>query len=366
MANVLTEEHTGTPVQILNPEGRLVAELPAGLDAARLGDMYRWMVRLRAFDQRALSLQRQGRLGTYPPYSGQEACQVGVPMALEPRDWICPTYRDHGAMLVHGASMLQILRYWQGDEWGSAMPEGVRNFPIAIPIATQCVHATGLAWAGRLKGTGEVAVAFFGDGATSQGDFHEALNFAAVFRAPAIFFCQNNGYAISVPITQQMKSETIAQKAAAYGLPGVRVDGNDILAVWQVMQEAVARGRQDGAATLIEALTYRYGPHTTADDPSRYRSDDEVKSWAEHKDPITRLRLFLLAENIISAQDDAAWQEDAKNEVNEAVQAAEAMATPEPGRMFDHVWAETPACLQQQKDGLLQILQTGGGDPAGA
>lgn len=360
--DLVTDPKVAEPLRILAPDGRLVGELPPELDPARLLQMYSWMVRLRAFDSRALLLQRQGRLGTYPPFSGQEACQAGSVLPLAPEDWLCPTYRDHGAMIVHGAPMRKILRYWGGDEWGSHLP-GVHTLPAAIPIATQCLHAVGLAWAGKLQGKQQVAVAYFGDGATSEGDFHEALNFAAVFKLPAIFLCQNNGYAISVPLEKQMAAPVVA-KAAGYGLPGVRVDGNDILAVWSVMSAAVARARAGDGATLIEAMTYRYGPHTTADDPSRYRSDAEVRTWQDERDPITRLQRYLAQHGRWDDAQEAALQEAARAEVAAAVAEMEAMGPPNPTDIFDYVYREAPWFVAEQR-AHLAARQQGGGEAGG-
>lgn len=194
----------------------------------QLREIYRWMVHLRVHDQRLLTLQRQGRLGTFAPLSGQEACQVGSAYLLQKQDWIFPTYRDHGAMMVHGVPGVNIIRYYMGDEWGGKAPEGVNVFPISIPIATQLTHAVGAAWASKIKGEDAVAVGYAGDGGTSEGDFHEALNFASVFNTPAILFIQNNRYAISVPLSRQMKSRSIAQRALAYDIPGLRVDGQGV------------------------------------------------------------------------------------------------------------------------------------------
>lgn len=360
MAKQLLEMASVEPHRILSPEGTLLGPLPEGVGEAELKGMYRWMVRLRTFDQRALTLQRQGRLGTYPPYSGQEASQAGSVLPLRRDDWLCPTYRDHGAMITHGAPMFNILRYWMGDEWGSHLP-GVNTLPAAIPIATQCIHATGLAWASKLQRQGRVAVAYFGDGATSEGDFHEALNFAGVFKLPTIFFCQNNGYAISVPIARQMANQVIASKAEPYGIHGVRVDGNDILAVWQVTHEAAERGRRGEGATLIEAMTYRYGPHTTADDPSRYRTEAEVQAWQNEKDPILRLRRFLTHKNWWDEAAEAALQEEAKAEVAEAVAAAEAAGRTNPADIFDHTYAERPWYLEEQRQSLIEHLSAEAG-----
>lgn len=344
-------DHAG-PLQILRPDGTLTGEIPSGLTEQDLVEIYRRMVRLRTYDQRALTLQRQGRMGTYAPYSGQEASQVGSVWPLKRTDWLAPTYRESAAMITHGAPLLSLLRYWRGDEWGSHCP-GVNTLPVAIPIATQCVHAVGLAWAGKLKSTDQVAVGYLGDGATSEGDFHEALNFAAVFKLPVIFFCQNNGYAISVPVSRQMAAP-VAARAAGYGLPGIQVDGMDVLAVYQVMSDAVARARAGEGATLIEAFTYRYGPHTTADDPSRYRATEEVKEWQEQRDPIERLRKLLFARSLWDGEAEAALLEEAREEMAQAVAELESLPRPRPEDIFDYVYTERPWFVEEQRQEALR------------
>ena len=250
--------------------------------------MYEEMVLLRQFDRRAVSLQRAGRIGTYPPLEGQEGCQVGTVLAMRKQDFLFPTYRDYGAMMLHGIPMQNILLYWNGRAEGCVIPDDVNCFPIAVPIATQLPHAAGAAWAAKLRGLNQVAVGFFGDGASSEGDFHEAMNLAGVFQLPVVFVCENNQYAISVPLRRQTATATIAEKAAAYGVEGVHVDGGDVVAVYRAVAAAVQKAAAGGGATLVEALTYRYGPHTTSDDPTKYRPAEEAAAWRE-RDPIVRL-----------------------------------------------------------------------------
>ncbi len=265
-------------LQILTPDGDLKAETP-GLGADELRDMYRWMALSREFDRRMVSLQRQGRLGTYATLEGQEAVQVGSAMALEPDDFVFPSYREHGVQLVRGMPPEVLITYWRGlpnDGWDVAK---YRMGTITVPIASQLPHAVGYGYASMLEGRDEAVLVYFGDGATSESDFHAAMNFAGVWNTPTIFLCANNGYAISVPYSKQTASETIAQKAVAYGFEGVRVDGMDPLAVYQATRVAVDRARAGDGPTLIEAVTYRYGPHATADDPSLYRTEDEVAHW---------------------------------------------------------------------------------------
>lgn len=349
-------------VQILNEDGTYHDVDIPDLKDDQLREMYEWMVFVRALDQRCLILQRQGRLGTYPPMSGQEAAQVGSVFALERTDWMFPSYRENGAVLVHGLPPELLLQFWMGHEEGTAAPEGVNIFPMAIPIATQIVHSVGAAWAAKLKGDPHVVITYFGDGATSEGDFHEAANFAGVFNVPVIFFCQNNFYAISVPFSRQTASKTIAQKAIAYGFPGVRVDGNDILAVYKVTKAAVERARRGEGPTLIEAVTYRYGPHTTADDPKRYRSDAELREWQTYRDPIVRFRQFLMSRNLWSDQDEHALQQQVSERISALVSKVESMPKPEPTRIFDFMYAEIPYHLREQKDELLKELQRRKGD----
>ena len=261
-------------VQVLDEDGRVVdgAAVP-DLDEDELVEMYRQMRLARHFDERAVSLQRQGRMGTYPPLSGQEGAQVGSAAALEDQDWMVPSYREHGAAYVRGLELHETLRYWMGDERGNRL-EGLRIFPVAVPIASQIPHATGAAWASRLEGNDddEAFICYFGDGATSEGDFHEGLNFAGVFDTPTVFFCNNNQWAISVPRERQTASETLAQKAHAYGFEGVQVDGMDPLATYQVTKAAIEKAKHPNPdelrPTMVEAVQYRFGAHTTADDPS--------------------------------------------------------------------------------------------------
>jgi pyruvate dehydrogenase E1 component alpha subunit len=250
------------PVRVLDEDGAVVGDVP-DLDESELVEIYRYMRLARHFDGRAVSLQRQGRMGTYPPLSGQEGAQVGSAAALAEQDWIVPSYREHGAAFVRGLPPRQTLLYWMGHEEGNAPPEGINAFPVAVPIASQVPQATGASWAAKLRDTDEVFCCYFGDGATSEGDFHEGVNFAGVFDTPTVFFCNNNQWAISVPRERQTRSATLAQKAEAYGIDGVQVDGMDPLAVYRVTAAAVEKARDADAdrprPTLIEAVQYRFG-----------------------------------------------------------------------------------------------------------
>lgn len=350
-------------IQVLGPDSNAdedeVREL--GLAPNDMQTLYRWMVTARVFDERALTLQRQGRLGTYAPLAGQEAAQVGSAYALKPEDWMFPSYREHVVQVMRGQRWLDILTYWGGSEEGNRIPEGVNNFTISIPIATQCLHAVGTAWAAKIKGDKVCSMVYFGDGATSEGDFHEALNFAAVFQTPTVFFCQNNQYAISVPRTKQTHSETIAQKAIAYGMEGLQVDGNDIFAVYKVTKYALEKGRRGGGPTLIEAVTYRLSHHTTADDWTRYRPAEEVEMWKQ-KDPIKRLKLYLEKQGLWSADDEAKLLEEAKNEIAQTVAQYEALPKRDVEDIFKYMYAEMPWNLKEQLQELKDYLAEHGGD----
>ncbi|WP_138007551.1 pyruvate dehydrogenase (acetyl-transferring) E1 component subunit alpha [Halalkalirubrum salinum] len=341
------ERDPGDLVQVLDEDGAVVGELP-DIGDETIVQMYRDMVLARHFDKRAVSLQRQGRMGTYPPLSGQEAAQIGSAHALGDDDWLFPSYREHGASFVRGIPLDQTLLYWMGHEAGNKVPDDVNVFPVAVPIATQTLHATGAAWAASLKGDTDTAMlCYFGDGATSEGDFHEALNFAGVFDTPSVFFCNNNQWAISVPREHQTASETIAQKATAYGFEGVQVDGMDPLAVYKVTREALEKataaappdsGRRP---TLIEAVQYRFGAHTTADDPSVYRDAEEVERW-QAKDPIPRLESFCRDRGLLDDESIEAIDTDVTDRVAEAIESAESVARPLPEALFESVYETMP------------------------
>lgn len=352
----------GTPelVRVIADDGTCSEEDLPALSDEQLLNMYDWMVFLRHLDQRALNLQRQGRLGTYPPYSGQEACQVGSALALEKTDWLFPSYRETAALIAFGVPPETALATWLGREDLARIPDDVNAFTVSIPIASQIPHAVGAAWAAKLKGEPDCALVYFGDGATSKGDFHEAVNFAAVFDAPVVLLCQNNRYAISVPFHRQTKTETVAEKAAAYGIPGVRVDGQDVLAVYKTVKAALDRARAGDGPTLIEALTYRYGPHTTADDPTRYRSAEELEAWQTKRDPITRFRSFLEKRSLWSEEQEQALQADVKERVAEVVAKLESAPPPDPSNLFTHMYAELPPHLIEQRDALLHELSLKG------
>ncbi|SFJ89565.1 pyruvate dehydrogenase (acetyl-transferring) E1 component subunit alpha [Thermoflavimicrobium dichotomicum] len=344
-------------VQYITPEGEITPTGEKVWDEKSTEEklrFYRWMTFIRLFDRKMVVLQRQGRIGTYAPLEGQEAAQVGSALALKQEDWVFPSYRDHGVAMIVGMPLTQIILYWAGRVEGCKPPEGVRIMPPAVPIATQIPHAVGAAWGSKLRKENSVAVAYFGDGATSEGDFHEACNFAGVFQLPAILFCQNNGYAISVPFTRQSASKTVAQKASAYNFPGICVDGNDVLAVFEVMKQAVERARQGEGPTLIEAVTYRKGAHTTADDATRYRPFDEVEEWINKRDPLIRYITLLKNEGLLTEQEERDWEENAKQKIEQAVKEAEAIPPKPSTHLFAHVYAKLPPALEKQKEELLK------------
>lgn len=335
------------PFSILDADGTLRGDSPVDLDGIK--DLYAAMVRARAYDRKAAAMQRQGRLATYAPFEGQEASQVGAVVDLRPDDWLVASYRDAAAMELHGYPFANLILGRAGDERGGHAPDGVRVLPPSITVGGHMIHAVGLAWAEQLKGTDAVAVTMFGDGATSEGDFHEAANFAGVYRLPVIFFCQNNGWAISMPRESQTASETIAAKAPAYGIAGEYVDGNDVLAVVAVMRRAIERARSGGGATLIEALTYRIGPHTTADDPSRYREGDSVTAWVD-RDPLLRVRRHLEAAGAWDPGIQEAIEMEGSAAVEDAVAAAEDLAAFTGDEIFEAMFAEpTPQLREQQR-----------------
>jgi pyruvate dehydrogenase E1 component alpha subunit len=332
--------------QLLTPQGELLGESPLPIEAVR--DLYAQMLFSRQYDHKSVSLQKQGRLATYAPFEGQEAAQIGSVAALRADDWMVATYRDAAAMWAHGYPMDALYLGRTGDERGGRPPDDVPVLPPSITVGGHMIHAVGLAWAAKLRGEDRIAITYFGDGATSEGDFHEAMNFAAVYETPTVFFCQNNGYAISLPMHRQTRSETIAVKATAYGMPGVLVDGNDLLAVYAATKDAVDRARSEGGPTLIEARTYRIGPHTTNDDPARYRSADEEEE-ARSRDPLIRVKAYLEDHDAWGDEDEAATIAEASAAVDEAIASAEAVPAPDAVHVFGAMFAETTLQLDEQQ-----------------
>ena len=309
-------------------------------------NMYEWMVKARTFDQRAMKLQRQGRIGTYAPLQGQEAAQIGSAFAMREGDWVYPSYREIGVSLVKGMPMSNFFLYTMGHLEGLAQQQA-NVFPVQIIIGAQCLHAVGGAWASQYQGEDSVSIAYIGDGGTSEGDFHEALNFAGVYKLPVIFVVQNNQWAISVPIHKQTASTTIAQKALAYGITGIRVDGNDAVAVYETMKAAIEKARS-GEPVLMEAVTFRQGPHTTADDPSKYRLPDEEAEWGG-KDPLERMKRYITGLGIWSDARDAALCLQADEEVTEAFNIALSKEKSQVADVFENVFERKTKQLEEQQ-----------------
>jgi len=335
-------------LDILAADGSVDPDLVPALSDSELVRIYELMLLTRLFDRRALSLQREGRLGTYPSILGQEAAQVGSAFALQREDWVFPAFRELGVFLTLGYPLHEIYQYWTGDERGLLCPEGLHIFPICIAVGTHIPHAVGAAMAARYRGDPVAVACYFGDGATSKGDFHEALNMAGVFRAPVVFIIQNNQWAISVPRRQQTASRTLAQKAIAYGVPGIQVDGNDVLAVYAATDRALQQIRAGGGPTLIECDTYRLADHTTADDARRYRDPEEVAKW-QQRDPLRRYRRFLEARGLWDDAKQAAAETQAKERLDAAVAREEAARKPDPQAIFAYTYAQPSQRQQQQR-----------------
>lgn len=334
------------PIQILDAEGNVV--LPDVLpkwSPEKLREIYEKMVFLRMADRKLINLQRQGRCGTYAPLEGQEACQVGSALALEKTDMVFPAFRELGISFMHGVPLEKIYLYWMGDEKGSLHDANVA--PHNIVVGAHALHAAGYAWGLKMQKKNGITISYFGDGATSTGDFYEALNFAGVFKIPTIFLCQNNQWAISVPRSHQTAAKTLAQKGLACAVPGIQVDGNDVFAMFAVTYEAATRAREGLGATLIEAVTYRFGNHTTSDEAVRYRNEKEVDFW-RLRDPLLRYKLFLQKKNLW----DDTWQKQiektSQERISEAAEIAEKTPAPEPTEIFDYLYKKPTPQLREQ------------------
>ncbi|MGW0553493.1 pyruvate dehydrogenase (acetyl-transferring) E1 component subunit alpha [Streptomyces sp. NPDC002926] len=325
----------------------LGTDAAAGADPELLLRLYAELVRGRRYNVQATALTKQGRLAVYPSSTGQEACEVAAALALEERDWLFPSYRDTLAAVARGLDPVQALTLLRGDWHTGYDPHEHRIAPLCTPLATQLPHAVGLAHAARLKGDDVVALAMVGDGGTSEGDFHEALNFAAVWRAPVVFLVQNNGFAISVPLAKQTAAPSLAHKAVGYGMPGRLVDGNDAAAVHEVLGEAVARARRGGGPTLIEAVTYRIDAHTNADDATRYRGESEVETWRAH-DPIRLLERELTERGLLDEDGIRAAAEAAETMAAALRDGMNADPVLDPMDLFEHVYAEQTSQLREQ------------------
>ena len=347
---------TGDMFQILAENGRAAPDREPKLSASDLQRLYGLMATTRAADLKALKLQRQGRMGTFAPSLGHEACQVGSAFALRPQDWVFPYFRDLGTYITLGLPLKNYYLYWMGNEEGMHIPAGLNIFTISVPVGSQLPHAVGCAMAMKYRKEEAAAIAYFGDGATSEGDFNEALNFAGVFKTPNVFVCFNNQYAISTPVRQQTAAKTIAEKAAAFGFEGVRADGNDVLAMYSLTLEALKKARSGGGPTLIEAFTYRMGDHTTSDDASRYRAEEEVKDWSQ-RDPIERFRIYLREKGLWDEAFEAQIQKEAGGLINRAVDEAENTPPPRPEDLFIHTYKEMTPELNRQLAELGNFLK---------
>ncbi len=350
--------YTVDHLSILDPDGNVDESLEPDLSDELLLRLHRAMLLGRRFDERMLRMQRQGRIGTFAPIKGQEAANVGAAAVLRDSDWMAVSFRETASQLMRGQSMSDLLLYYGGYNEGGFVPEGVNTLPVSIPVASQALHAVGLAWAIKYREKDDIAMAFFGDGATSQGDFYEALNFAGVYRVPAVFICQDNQWAISLPRSRQTASKTLAQKAFAAGIPGIQVDGNDVLAVYVASKEAADRARAGDGPTLIEAVTYRMSVHTTSDDPKRYRTDEEVGDW-ERRDPIVRFQTYLKQKQLLDDEKIGALEEEIDQEIRDAVdQAEKKMGEPVDALvMFDDIYAEPHPYLLDQRQELADELK---------
>ena len=344
-------------VQRLNPEGVLAPEChdDPGMTDQELLYAFRVMIQSRAIDEWAVSLTRQGRLLPYPPAVGQEANSVGGAMAVRDDDWIVYAYRELGALLVRGLPITAHFQYWYGIEEGSRLDiDRYHLAPVSIPIGSQLPLAVGLAFAERHLGRDRVVLCYCGDGATSQGDFHESLTFAGVWKTPTVFYVQNNQWALSTPRDAQCAAPSFAGKAAGYGFAGVQVDGNDVTAVHQVVREAVRRARAGEGPTLIEGITYRVGAHTTTDDPSRYRTRAEERTW-ERRDPIRRLQQLLMDRGLLTESDTGSLVAEARTMARKAFEEVESAPDPDLEAGFRHTFAEIPPVLQDQLARLREL-----------
>ncbi len=351
-------------LQILDEKGQVDAKLDPGLPGERLLEMYRWMRLARELDERMLKLQRQGRLGTFPPNTGHEAVSVPIAMAMGPADWFVGAFRETGGRLVRGEPLTSPLHYYNGWEEGNVLPDpALRITPISVVIGCQIPQAAGLAYASRYRGEDAVTVAFIGDGGTSEGDFHEGLNFAAVWKAPVVYIVQNNQWAISVPRAAQTSSRTLAQKALGFDIPCLQVDGNDALAVWVAINEALDHARSGKGPYLIEAVTYRLMMHTTADDPKKYRDEAEEKcAW--EREPLIRFRAYLGARGLWDDERERALAAEVKDQVDAAVRAFEAPLDRADDIAFEHVYGTDHPHLHEQRAEFLANVRFDGGKEA--
>jgi len=347
----------GKRLEILDAQGKVINDkLEPNIDKETLLKMYKTMTLGRVADIKALQYQRQGRMLTYAPNMGQEAAQVGAIAAMEDRDWLSPGFRDLDFMLYRGVPLRQVYLYWYGNEWGSHYDEGQKILPINIIIGSQINHAAGLAYASKILKKDEIALAVIGDGGTSHGEFYEGMNFAAAFNAPLVTIIQNNQYAISTPRRKATKAETLAQKAVAFGAEGIQVDGNDVLAMYVAMKEAADHARSGKGPVLIEAVTYRMGPHTTSDDPSIYRTKEEENEWAK-KDPNERFKKYLIDKGYWSEEEDQKLDEENNEFVKQEFEWVEANGTVELEDIFKYTYEEMTPQLTEQYETHKKFLE---------
>ena len=343
--------------RILDDNGKILntKHMPEISDADLVA-AYKDMLFARTADLMTVNYQRQGRIFTYPPNYGQEAIHGATARVMRSDDWLVPAFREMGAWLAKGATLKDIFLYFMGYEVGTSWPGATHFLPISVPIASQLVHAAGIGYAINYTKKDEVVFAFVGDGGTSEGDFHEALNFAAVWKAPVVFIVQNNQFAISVPFKKQTASEGIAIKSVAYGMPGIQVDGNDFLAMLRAVREAADHCRQGRGPVLIEAVTYRKGAHTTSDDPTKYRTREEEETW-ELKDPLKRLKNLLISKNLWTEEEETVLVEEYKKEVDRQFLEAENHPPYQLDDVFNYLYADMPEDLKQQKVEHERFLQ---------
>ncbi len=347
---------------ILDTDGKADPKLEPAIGPSQLKKMFEDMLVTREFDKRCIGLQRTGRMGTFAPSTGQEAVQIGTAAALQKTDWAAPSFREQGVYLARGIKPTTLFLFFMGTEEGNRLPRRLRTLPYCVPCATQVLHAVGIGMAAKLKGDHAGVVAYFGDGATSEGDFHEGLNFAGVYQTPNVFVCQNNQWAISTPRDAQSRTATLAQKAIAYGIDGLQLDGNDILAVYRATSEALDKARQFAGPTMLECMTFRMGVHTTADDPSRYREEKILEPW-NAKDPIARFEKYLLAKGILQPQDREAMTQRISEKLKaDALEAEKICQSLTPDEMFTYMYSEMPEILRGQMENALSFHPMGKAD----
>jgi pyruvate dehydrogenase E1 component alpha subunit len=356
----------GEMIQVVSLEGKINTGQEPKLSPEDLKKLYETMVLTRVLDTKCMNMQRQGRIGFYVPCAGQEAAQIGSAFALTPEDWTAPTYRDQGVALIRGIGLRKIFAHLMGNSSdsmrGKQMPnhwgfKEINLMSVASPIAAHLPIATGVAMSMKLRKKNTVVLAYHGDGATSEGDFHCAYNFAGVYKAPIVFICENNGWAISVPVAKQTASATLSIKAEAYGFDGVRVDGNDVLAVYKATKLAVDRARNGGGPMMIECLTYRMGPHSTSDDPNRYRTKEEIEFWKK-RDPIERFKNYLAQRGIWNEQYEKEVRTKVEEEINKAIEEEEKVPPPDVSTMFRDIYAEEPNSLKEAEEEALSLSES--------